>query len=125
MIYRGFSLDHINTYMLSEPFTIWGIIWLLAGYAGLPLFFLVGFCAQAIFSLIRVFPPKFQVFLCSAYMFVPLSLTYLSFGIDHQLIATTYFAASIIVAWILIVLLSKFVKIPIRTGTVFRNEEEN
>jgi len=124
-MYRGFSENHINTYYLSEPFTIFGIFWIIAAYASLPLLFLLGFCVQAMFSLVQYFPPRIRTFVCASFMFMPLNLFYISFGFDHQLITTTYFAVSGIVALSFIGLFDIFVKTFLKTGTISKNEERN
>ncbi len=50
MAYRDVSLDGINSGYMSEPWTIFGLAWILCNYWSVILLFIFGFVVQAVLS---------------------------------------------------------------------------
>jgi hypothetical protein len=103
--YRGYSLDHIQNAYMSEPWTIWGMAWILGKYWGALMLFGVGFGIQALFPVVSTQARKYAVYVRCSYLVTVISTGYMMFGIDHELSFIAHFSVACLVAFGLLELL--------------------
>lgn len=102
MAYGGKSLQDISEGYMSEPFTLWGEVWLLAGYFGLLLLGMVAFAVQRGLTFIDQRPAAHWVVVRFVYIMTVLSGVYGMFGIDYWLTSVAHFSLSSLIAWFFI-----------------------
>lgn len=100
MAYRGVSLQAINEGFLSEPWTIWGMAWILAGYGGLVILFSVAFTLQAGYHLLGSGTDDVSKYVRCLYFIIPLNIGYHMFGVDHWLTAVMHFSLACVIAFL-------------------------
>lgn len=98
MAYRGRSLDAINKGYMSEPWTIWGLAWILGKYGGVVILFGVAFGIQVLLSVVSTRSRNYAVYAKSVYLITVVSTGYMMFGIDHELSFVAHFSVSCLVA---------------------------
>lgn len=94
MAYRGYTEEHVRSNFLSEPWTIWGYAWLLAGpVGGLLLIAAMAAIIQAGFHIVCVVVgPSLAPYAASAWLFLPCTAGLLQvFGLDHGLTVSAHF----------------------------------
>lgn len=106
--YRGYTLDHIQKAYMSEPWTVWGMAWILGKYWGGFILFGVGFCVQALFSVVSSQALKYLVYVRCSYLVTVVSTGYMLFGIDHELSFIAHFSVACLVAFGLLQLFDLF-----------------
>lgn len=100
MAYRDRSLQAISEGYMSEPWTMWGMAWLLAGYGGLIIMFGVAFILQAGYRLLDVDANGVGAYARCVYFIIPLTIAYHMFGIDHWLTAVMHFSLACSIAYV-------------------------
>jgi hypothetical protein len=100
MAYRDRSLSAINEGFLSEPWTIWGMAWILAGYGGLLILFCAAFILQLGYRLLTANVDCTGVYVRCVYFIIPLNIGYHMFGVDHWLTAVTHFSLACVIAYV-------------------------
>lgn len=100
MAYRDRSLQAISEGYMSEPWTMWGMAWLLAGYGGLAIMFGVAFVLQAGYRLLDVDANGVGAYVRCIYFIIPLNIAYQMFGIDHWLTAVMHFSLASSIAYV-------------------------
>lgn len=98
MAYRGRSLDEINKGYMSEPWTIWGMAWILGKYWGVVILFGVAFGIQALLSVVSARSRDYAVYVKCVYFITVISNGYMMFGVDHELSFVAHFSVSCLVA---------------------------
>lgn len=98
MAYRGRSLDAVNKGYMSEPWTIWGLAWILGKYGGVVILFGVAFGIQVLHSVVSALSRNYAVYAKSVYFITVISTGYMMFGIDHELSFVAHFSVSCLVA---------------------------
>ena len=98
MAYRGRSVEEINKGYMSEPWTIWGMAWILAKYWGVVILFGVAFGIQALFSVVSARSGTYAVYAKCVYFTTVMANGYMMFGIDHELSLIAHFSVSCLVA---------------------------
>lgn len=99
MAYAGKSLKDISEGFNSEPFTIWGEAWLLAGYKGVFLLFLAAICIQLGFNRIKNQSSSYSIGMCFVYIMTAVSGIYGMFGIDYWLTFIAHFSMASMIAY--------------------------
>lgn len=100
MAYRDRSLQAVSENYLSEPWTMWGMAWLLAGYGGLAIMFGVAFVLQTGYRLLDVDTNEVMAYVRCIYFIIPLNIAYHMFGIDHWLTAVMHFSLACFIAYV-------------------------
>lgn len=98
MAYRGTSLNDINLGFLSEPWTVWGMTWILAGYYGIFILFFLSFIFQAALIKVQQLPINNIIFVKTVYFILVINIGYIMFGIDHWMTAIVHFSLASIIA---------------------------
>lgn len=98
MAYRGRSLDAINKGYISEPWTIWGMAWILGKYWGGVILFGVAFGIQALLAVVSARSRNYAVYVKCVYLITVVSTGYMMFGVDHELSFIAHFSVSCVVA---------------------------
>lgn len=107
MAYGGKTLEDISEGYMSEPFTIWGEAWLLAGFfAGVCLLFLVALLIQAGFNLMDKNQSMERACLRFVYIMTVALGIYGMFGIDYWLTSVAHFSLASFIAYTFIRILS-------------------
>lgn len=99
MAYRGKSLDHINKGYASEPWSLWGLTWILAGYWGLLILTAVSFTLQTGMNYLRGYQNSFGIYIRCLYFLIPLNIAYHMFGVDHWLTAASHIPLAFFIAY--------------------------
>lgn len=98
MAYRGHTFDAISKAYMSEPWTIWGMAWILGKYWGGIILFGVAFGIQALLSVVSGRSRNYAVYVRCVYLVTVISTGYMMFGIDHELSFIAHFSVSCLVA---------------------------
>lgn len=98
MAYRGRDLDTVNKVYLSEPWTIWGMAWILGKYWGAVILFAAAFGIQASLSIVSGRAGNYAVYVRCVYFVTVITTGYMLFGIDHALTFIAHFSVSCLVA---------------------------
>jgi hypothetical protein len=98
MAYRGHSLDAISKAYMSEPWTIWGMAWILGKYWGAAILFGAAFGIQALLSMVSKRSGNYAVYVRCVYLVTVISTGYMMFGVDHELSFIAHFSVSCLVA---------------------------
>jgi hypothetical protein len=98
MAYRGADLKAINEGFLSEPWTAWGLAWLLMGWGGLFLLFATAALIQAAYVEVRRHWRRYYLFGNVVYFILVINIGYLMFGLDHWLTSIFHFSLASLVA---------------------------
>jgi len=98
MAYRGRSLDAISKGYLSEPWTIWGMAWILGKYWGGLILFGVAFGIQVLLSVVSNQSKNYAVYVRCIYLMTVVATGYMMFGVDHELTFIAHFSVSCLIA---------------------------
>jgi hypothetical protein len=98
MAYIGKSLKDISENYMSEPFTLWGEGWLIAGYLGLPLLFGVALFTQAGLNFAQKKSSMDMISLRFVYIMTVILGVYGMFGIDYWLTSVAHFSIASFIA---------------------------
>lgn len=107
LLYREETLEDISQGFMSEPYTAWGMAWLLIGYFGILLLFIAALCIQIGLNLLK---NKISLFSCGlrfVYMLTVILMFYGMFGIDHLLTFITHFSVASVIAYFFMIALSR------------------
>jgi len=119
MAYRDRSSQVISESYMSEPWTMWGMAWLLAGYGGLGIMFGVAFVLQAGYRLLDVDANGGGAYFRCIYCSIPLNIAYHMFGIDHWLTAVMHFSLACSIAYVIMLAIDRiFTKFRVRPQAI-------
>lgn len=99
MAYGGKSLKDISEGYMSEPFTIWGEAWLLAGYVGIVLLFVAALSVQIGFNFSGQKPAVHLICMRFVYIMTVILGIYGMFGIDYWLTSVAHFSIASLIAY--------------------------
>ncbi len=102
MAYLEKTLNDISESYMSEPFTLWGIGWLIAGYFGLPLLFGVAFFSQVGLNFAQERSSVEMIVLRFVYIMTVILGIYGMFGVDYWLTSIAHFSIASLIACIFI-----------------------
>jgi hypothetical protein len=99
MAYRGKSLNHINKGYASEPWSLFGLTWILAGYWGLLIMIAVPFILQTGMNYLNGYQNSFGIYIRFLYFLIPLNIAYHMFGVDHWLTVASHISIAFFIAY--------------------------
>jgi hypothetical protein len=99
MVYRGYGEQHLRSYFLSEPWTLWGYSWLKGGPAGgLAIILFMSALMQVGYAITIYVSRGVSHYAAVTYLFVPVIGGGLQlFGLDHALTITAHFTLALTV----------------------------
>ncbi len=102
MIYLGKTHTDITENYISEPFTLWGLAWLIAGFLGIPLMFGVAVFIQVGFNFIEKRPSIDRISLRFVYIMIGILGIYGVYGLDSWLTSAAHFSLASFIAFVFI-----------------------
>jgi hypothetical protein len=107
MAYRGYSEQHIRSYFLSEPWTLWGYSWLKGGFiGGIALIFSMSIAMQIGYELVKYAGTWVSYYGAVTYLFIPVIGGFLQFfGLDHAMTVTAHFTLALAAMFIIAVVI--------------------
>lgn len=102
MIYLDKSPKDIAENYISEPFTLWGLAWLIAGFLGISLMFGVAVFIQVGFNFVEKKPSIDGISLRFLYIMIAILGVYGLFGLDSWLTSVVHFSTASFIAFVFI-----------------------
>jgi hypothetical protein len=108
MAYLEKTVKDISRDYMSEPFTLWGVGWLIAGYWGLPIFFGLACFAQVGLNIAQKGSSVGMIIFRFVYIVTVILGVYGMFGIDYWLTSIAHFSIASFIAYMLIYFSSRW-----------------
>lgn len=109
LIFRGATLDHVKKNYISEPWTLWGLVYVLFGWwGGLASLFLFGLLSQVLLSTIYAHFGSFKYVIAALFLSYFTFSGFYTFGLDSWLTILGYLVLSFLTSFMLLFGLNQY-----------------